>query len=58
MDKDNSLLRAKFRRVEEDNNKKEKEIESLMDPTKVSVKPHIHVIFHHLFILASTSPFH
>lgn len=36
MDKDNSLLRAKLRRVEEDNNKKEREIESLMDPTKVN----------------------
>lgn len=35
LDKDSSLLRAKLRRVEEDNLKKEKEIESLMDPTKV-----------------------
>lgn len=34
-DKDNGLLRAKLRRVEEDNTKKEKEIESLMDPNKV-----------------------
>ncbi|XP_067935176.1 IQ domain-containing protein E-like isoform X3 [Watersipora subatra] len=34
LDKDSSLLRAKLRRVEEDNLKKEKEIESLMDPTK------------------------
>lgn len=37
LDKDSSLLRAKLRRVEEDNTKKEKEIESLMDPTKVLV---------------------
>lgn len=35
LDKDNSLLRAKLRRTEEDNLKKEKEIETLMDPTKV-----------------------
>lgn len=37
LDKDNSLLRAKLRRVEEDNTKKEKEIESLMDPNKVGL---------------------
>lgn len=35
LDKDNSVLRAKLRRTEEDNLKKEKQIETLMDPTKV-----------------------
>lgn len=40
LDKDSSLLRAKLRRVEEDNLKKEKEIQALMDPTKVCVPKH------------------
>ena len=35
LDRESGVLRAKLRRVEEDNLKKEKEIESLMDPSKV-----------------------
>lgn len=38
-------MKAKLRRLEEDNAKREKQIESLLDPTKVRTENYLCVVF-------------